>query len=186
MHSLPSVVPSQVLNFDTNIFLISKITIFLTVLLRLGDTQSCQRTWILWEGDRGESYGAVWFGSHIISSCTIIRHVCVHHGSMKSEWKTFYKSDSIGSHSTKAILWIYAFKIWCRDFIIVICLLTEPVPTLFFFSGDVNGNSLEKLFFRPIADGCPSWEFSTIFLWFRERCGYIGLELGLTYWGDES
>lgn len=38
------------------------------------EIQSCQRTWILWEGERGESYGAVWFGSHI-SSCKTICHV---------------------------------------------------------------------------------------------------------------
>lgn len=102
-HSLPSVVPSQALNFDTNIFFISKITIFLTALLRLGDTQSWPRAWLLWEGDRGESYGAVWFGSHIMSSCKIIRYVCVHHGSMRSEWYILPKWPGF-------LLWIPAFK----------------------------------------------------------------------------
>lgn len=38
LHSSPSVVPSQILDFGTNIFFVSKIVIFLTVMLRLGDT----------------------------------------------------------------------------------------------------------------------------------------------------
>lgn len=129
LHSLPSGVPSQALNFDTNIFFISKITIFLTALLRLGDTQSCPRAWLLWEGDRGESYGAVWFGSHIMSSCTIIRHVCVYHGSMRSEWQTSCRNDLISSCG------FLLLKICCRSLIIVICLLIESVLSflVFFF-----------------------------------------------------
>lgn len=125
LHSLPSVVPSQVLNFDTNIFFISKIIIFLTVLLRLGDTQSCQRTWILWEGDRGESYGAVWFGSHSTSSCKSF----VMFAYIVAAWKV---NDR---HSAKVIRFPpidFCFQIWSRSFTIVICLLTEPVLIFFF------------------------------------------------------
>lgn len=90
------------------------------------EIQSCQRTWILWEGERGESYGAVWFGSHI-SSCKVICHLCLHHGSMESEWQAFWEM-------TRGPFVDLFSKSWYWSFIIVICLLTESMLIFFFNS----------------------------------------------------
>lgn len=99
-------------------------------------------------------------------------------------WKvTFCRSNQMSSYG------FLLLKFWCRSFMVVICLLTESM--LFFVSfcfvltpGNINGNSLVYC-----SQACSRWVpfqgAPTIFLWFRERCGgYMALELGSTYWGQ--
>lgn len=136
------------------------------------EIQSCQRTWILWEGERGESYGAVWFGSHI-SSYRIICPVCLHPGSMESEWWTSGKWPEL-------LLWISVFTIVLLEFHNS-HLLAHRVNADFFFliPRNVTGN-----FFRHAASLYPFQGVPTIFLLLRERCSYMALKLGIPYWGD--